>query len=204
MHFKYWNIYKTFIIDICTSSSFPLFVLYLVATSFCYKWKKIAGPIEFPKFLFLYNIVISLVNVICFIGFAISLHNSESLFSKKPDQFLRNVYWLYWITKIVELSDTLFMVLRHRFRQVSPLHVYHHATMLLLSEIGYKKYYWAAFAMPLMLNALVRNLKCGSLIIFGSLGFYVKSILGILEVQKIAIFTHLEALKFEFMNFCTF
>ena len=204
MHFKYWNIYKTFIIDICTSSSFPLFVLYLVATSFCYKWKKIAGPIEFPKFLFLYNIVISLVNVICFIGFAISLHNSESLFSKKPDQFLRNVYWLYWITKIVELSDTLFMVLRHRFRQVSPLHVYHHATMLLLSEIGYKKYYWAAFAMPLMLNALVRNLKCGSLIIFGSLGFYVKSILGILEVQKIAIFTHLEALKFDFMNFCTF
>ena len=176
MHFKYWNIYKTFIIDICTSSSFPLFVLYLVSTSFCYKWKKIAGPIEFPKFLFLYNIVISLVNVICFIGFAISLHNSESLFSKKPDQFLRNVYWLYWITKIVELSDTLFMVLRHRFRQVSPLHVYHHATMLLLSEIGYKKYYWAAFAMPLMLNALVR--------IFLSLRFYVKSFLENLEVRN--------------------
>lgn len=47
------------------------------------------------------------------------------------------------------------MVLRHRFRQVSTLHVYHHASMLILSEMGYKKYAWAAFAMPLTLNALV-------------------------------------------------
>ena len=155
MNERYLNIYKTFVIDIVTSKSFPLFVIYLVSTSFCYKWKKLVGPMHFPKILFFYNIIISLVNVLCFIGFMISLFKSDSLFSKKPDAFLRDVYWVYWITKIVELSDTVFMVLRHRFRQVSPLHVYHHATMLLLSEIGYRKYYWAAFAMPLMLNALV-------------------------------------------------
>lgn len=68
---------------------------------------------------------------------------------------MKQVYFVYWVTKVVELADTVFMVLRHKFRQVSPLHVYHHATMLILSEMGYTKYAWAAFAMPLMLNALV-------------------------------------------------
>ena len=110
---------------------------------------------DFPKFLCFYNIVISVVNVLCFLGFMTAMINSDSLFSKKPDPFLRNVYLVYWVTKVVELSDTVFMILRHKFRQVSPLHVYHHATMLILSEIGYRKYCWAAFAMPLMLNAFV-------------------------------------------------
>jgi hypothetical protein len=30
--------------------------------------------------------------------------------------------------------------------------------MILLSELGYTKYAWAAFSMPLMLNALVRSI----------------------------------------------
>ena len=59
------------------------------------------------------------------------------------------------LIKVVELLDTVFMLLRHKFRQISTLHVYHHASMLLLSDLGYSQYAWAAFAMPLMLNALV-------------------------------------------------
>jgi len=155
MDHRYWNVYKTFVLDIISSKSFPLFVIYLISTSFCYKWKKISSAVDFPRFLCFYNIVISVVNVLCFIGFMTAMINSDSLFSKKPDAFLRNVYLVYWVTKVVELSDTVFMILRHKFRQVSPLHVYHHATMLILSEIGYRKYCWAAFAMPLMLNAFV-------------------------------------------------
>ena len=155
MDHRYWNVYKTFVLDIVSSQSFPLFVIYLISTSFCYKWKKFSSAMDFPKFLCFYNIVISVVNVLCFLGFMTAMINSDSLFSKKPDPFLRNVYLVYWVTKVVELSDTVFMVLRHKFRQVSPLHVYHHATMLILSEIGYRKYCWAAFAMPLMLNAFV-------------------------------------------------
>jgi len=155
MEFKYWNIYKTFFWDVVTSQSFPLFVLYIILTSVCYKWKKVCGPLSFPKVLFVYNIAISLVNVICFLGFVNCLWRSDSLYDKKPDPLLKQVYFVYWMTKIVELSDTLFMILKHKFRQVSPLHVYHHATMLILSEMGYRKYAWASFAMPLTLNALV-------------------------------------------------
>jgi hypothetical protein len=63
----------------------------------------------------------------------------------------------FYVQQIVELLDTVFMVLRHKFLQISALHVYHHASMILLSELGYTKYAWAAFSMPLMLNALVRS-----------------------------------------------
>ena len=99
--------------------------------------------------------MISLVNVACFFGFVVCLLRSNSIYEKSPDPLMKQVYFVYWVTKVVELADTVFMVLRHKFRQVSPLHVYHHATMLILSEMGYTKYAWAAFAMPLMLNALV-------------------------------------------------
>ena len=48
-YYKLLTIYKTFFIDIVSSQSFPLFVIYLIFTSNCYRWKKIAGPIHFQK-----------------------------------------------------------------------------------------------------------------------------------------------------------
>lgn len=152
----FWQVYRTFGSDILKLKSFPLFIMYLI---FCFgssNWKKLfKQPLHFPKLLFAYNLLLSLTNVLCFLGFANVLARSDSWFDKKYDPLLQKVYYLYWLTKVVELMDTVFMVLRHKLGQVSTLHVYHHATMLLLSEIGYKKYFWAAFAMPLMLNALV-------------------------------------------------
>ncbi|KAK3932474.1 Elongation of very long chain fatty acids protein [Frankliniella fusca] len=38
--------------------------------------------------------------------------------------------WLYFILKIVDLLDTVFMVLRKNFHQISFLHVYHHTGMV--------------------------------------------------------------------------
>ena len=46
--------------------------------------------------------------------------------------------------------------------------------------------------------------QCGNLMIFLSLRFYVKSILGIVEVQKSAISTHLEALNLDLYEFLHF
>jgi hypothetical protein len=41
------------------------------------------------------------VNVFCFFGFVKSLKNADSLFDKKLDPFLSNVYYIYWITKVL-------------------------------------------------------------------------------------------------------
>ncbi|XP_021941162.1 elongation of very long chain fatty acids protein AAEL008004-like [Zootermopsis nevadensis] len=40
------------------------------------------------------------------------------------------VVWLYFILKLLDLCDTIFFVLRKKMQQVSFLHVYHHAAML--------------------------------------------------------------------------
>lgn len=44
--------------------------------------------------------------------------------------------WLYYVCKLIELLDTVFFVLRKKQRQISFLHVYHHALMPLTSWIG--------------------------------------------------------------------
>ena len=40
------------------------------------------------------------------------------------------VLWWYFFSKAIELVDTVVMVLRKRERQITFLHVFHHATML--------------------------------------------------------------------------
>lgn len=43
---------------------------------------------------------------------------------------LVNVHWLFFMSKIIELADTVFFILRKKDNQVTFLHVYHHATMI--------------------------------------------------------------------------
>lgn len=46
--------------------------------------------------------------------------------------------WLYFVTKLLDLMDTVFMVLRKKQSQVSFLHVYHHSGMVAASWIATK------------------------------------------------------------------
>lgn len=44
---------------------------------------------------------------------------------------LSRVSWLFYFSKIIELADTVFFILRKKNDQVTFLHVYHHSTMIL-------------------------------------------------------------------------
>ena len=57
--------------------------------------------------------------------------------------------------QVLELLDTLFMVLRHKSRQISFLHVYHHSSMLLLSDLARLYYSWPCIAVFLAMNSFV-------------------------------------------------
>ena len=46
--------------------------------------------------------------------------------------------YLYYISKLIELLDTVLFLLTKRFRQITFLHVYHHSTMPLIWWIGAK------------------------------------------------------------------
>jgi len=47
----------------------------------------------------------------------------------EKDVPLANVLWLFYVSKIVEFIDTWIMILKKNDRQISFLHVYHHATI---------------------------------------------------------------------------
>lgn len=49
---------------------------------------------------------------------------------------MANAVYLYFLCKLVELLDTVFFVLRKKNRQISSLHVYHHAMMPFCAWIG--------------------------------------------------------------------
>lgn len=45
------------------------------------------------------------------------------MFAMVPDPDVKHAFFIYWITKHLELLDTVFMILRHRQRQITFLHV---------------------------------------------------------------------------------
>jgi len=47
-----------------------------------------------------------------------------------------NVFWWFYISKIVELLDTFFFIAKGNYRQLSFLHIYHHSTMVFFWWIG--------------------------------------------------------------------
>ncbi|KII69628.1 Elongation of very long chain fatty acids protein 2 [Thelohanellus kitauei] len=71
------------------------------------------------------------------------------------------VHYLYLLSKIYELLDTIIFVLRKKFNQVSLFHVYHHASILII-EWHHFKTYPGPMAMPLViLNSIVHVFMYG-------------------------------------------
>uniref|UniRef100_A0A8C4EJF8 Elongation of very long chain fatty acids protein n=1 Tax=Dicentrarchus labrax TaxID=13489 RepID=A0A8C4EJF8_DICLA len=51
---------------------------------------------------------------------------------------MAKVCWWFFFSKVIELSDTIFFILRKKSNQLTFLHVYHHATMILNWWAGVK------------------------------------------------------------------
>lgn len=68
----------------------------------------------------------------CFCSFMISL---QILIQNCWFQMANAVYY-YFLSKLIELLDTVFFVLRKKQRQISFLHVYHHGMMPICAWIG--------------------------------------------------------------------
>lgn len=68
-----------------------------------------------------------------------------------PNTRMAEVTWAFYMLKFFDLFDTLFMVMRGNWRQISFLHVYHHSSVIYISwvnaSVGYdgEIYYVVAF-----------------------------------------------------------
>uniref|UniRef100_A0A1I8NHJ7 Elongation of very long chain fatty acids protein n=1 Tax=Musca domestica TaxID=7370 RepID=A0A1I8NHJ7_MUSDO len=125
----------------------PLFAILGVYLAFCiYVGPRIMRnrkPFELKNTLIVYNalqVVFSAVLVYEFYvsGWGHYNYKCEAVnygTDPKSMRMARAVY-LYYIAKLTELLDTVFFVLRKKERQISFLHLYHHASMPLATLIG--------------------------------------------------------------------
>ncbi|XP_039757197.1 elongation of very long chain fatty acids protein 4-like [Pararge aegeria] len=95
-------------------------------------------PFKMKGFLILYNIIkITNSSVLAykFLAYVVD----KGLFPRKCEHDDRTMYiiavlyWKYMATKILDLFDTVFFVLRKKSSQITFLHVYHHVFMVVIS-----------------------------------------------------------------------
>lgn len=91
-----------------------------------------------------YNILMSAINMYIFYRVAVLTRFGLNYFGCKQvgrtreDNELVTMAFLYFATKIVELLDTVFFVLRKKYNQASNLHVFHHAYIAVCVWIYFK------------------------------------------------------------------
>eukprot|EP01065_Artemidia_motanka_P041298 TRINITY_DN5330_c3_g1_i1.p1 TRINITY_DN5330_c3_g1~~TRINITY_DN5330_c3_g1_i1.p1 ORF type:complete len:245 (+),score=65.62 TRINITY_DN5330_c3_g1_i1:85-819(+) len=118
-------------------------------------YKQHVPRVEVPKWAVVgFDCAVSALNL--FVGaslFKCVPWNRDTLFDTKPSGAVAAAFWWYRCCRLVELGDTALMLLKHNFRQVSGLHVYHHTSLLALADCAY-----SLFPMPLLrLGAMVNS-----------------------------------------------
>ncbi|XP_069705057.1 very long chain fatty acid elongase 4-like isoform X2 [Periplaneta americana] len=128
---------------ICIVAAYLVFVL-KVGPDFMAKRK----PYNLQAILVVYNLFLALYNLFIvtkyFFEGGISYWFHEGLCEPKViDKDLTRagaeVSWWFTISKVAELADTVFFILRKKHQQVTFLHVYHHSAVILV--VGYLSRY---------------------------------------------------------------
>lgn len=107
-------------------------------------WMKQREAMDLKWTIRIYNIFMSLVNLYVFYRVSMLTHFGLDYFGCKQvgktrvDDELVSVAFLYFATKIVELLDTIFFILRKKYNQASNLHVFHHGFIAICVWIYFK------------------------------------------------------------------
>ena len=83
-----------------------------------------------------YNVLQVFINSYIVLSIFSSLRSGHPLVGSTTATTCSFAVWLHYCDKYLEYFDTIFMILRGRFDQVSFLHVYHHATIGIAWYIG--------------------------------------------------------------------
>lgn len=116
-------------------------------------------PLQLQRLLLAHNLVCSVWSLYCFAMFVVGLASygfPECLMvMQRGNEVVLHALRAYWLSKLFELLDTVYMVLRHKLRQVSFLHVWHHASITLLADYAYHLLPFPAFTVILMMNSFI-------------------------------------------------
>ncbi|XP_071956125.1 very long chain fatty acid elongase 4-like [Antedon mediterranea] len=130
--------------------SYSIAILYLLGVWYGPKIMENYKAFKLNRVMVTYNAALILLNAFVFKEFLITtvFNPNFDVFCQKVDYSndpqavrLANATWWFFFSKIIELTDTVFFILRKKHNQISFLHVYHHSTMVMLWWIGVR---WVA------------------------------------------------------------
>ena len=75
----------------------------------------------------------------------------------RDDPPLANLLWLFYVSKIWDFWDTIFIVLGKKWRQLSFLHVYHHITIFLFYWLNANVFYDGDIYLTIVLNGFIHT-----------------------------------------------
>ncbi|KAH8286020.1 hypothetical protein KR054_001135 [Drosophila jambulina] len=123
-----------------------ILALYLVMARFGPKWAARYKPLQLRAPLFCHSLAMVLLNAHIWLELLTASRALNYSFacqacrvSYNPHEMrIAAAFWWFYISKILEFADTAFFILRHKWRQLSFLHVYHHSSMFVMCWIAVK------------------------------------------------------------------
>nr|BBF94985.1 elongation of very long chain fatty acids protein 5 [Orthetrum albistylum] len=121
-----------------------IFIFYIVIVIFGPKFMKNRKPYNIKYILLIYNFSQIALSSYIFKEFLVTSYISGYNWACQPvDRSLSplairmaSACWWFYFSKVVDLLDTVFFVLRKKLSQLSFLHLYHHSTMIFNWYIG--------------------------------------------------------------------
>eukprot|EP00744_Colponema_vietnamica_P007490 GILI01010776.1.p1 GENE.GILI01010776.1~~GILI01010776.1.p1 ORF type:complete len:364 (-),score=61.83 GILI01010776.1:150-1169(-) len=115
-------------------------VAYFVSLAFFFLVGRVTGKLQMRYFGILHNTFLAVLSLYMGVGFLwdlIALHG-YSLWNNYLDTShpiaigVRNISWVFTVSKLPEYVDTYIMILKQNYRQVSFLHLYHHCSIYIV------------------------------------------------------------------------
>lgn len=123
---------------------------------FAGKLMKLHRPLQLRTPLIVHNIICCILSVVSLVLLSLGLWEEKSVLKLSSTSLVLSLgLYIYWLSKYYELLDTVFMIARHKVRQISFLHVFHHASMPFLSDYAYHHAPWPPIGFGLGLNSAV-------------------------------------------------
>ena len=74
---------------------------------------------------------------------------------------MAGILWVFYMSKVLDFADTLFIILRKKWRQLSFLHVYHHSTIFLIYWLNLNAGYDGDIYYTIALNSSIHFIMYG-------------------------------------------
>ncbi|XP_060788576.1 ELOVL fatty acid elongase 8b isoform X2 [Neoarius graeffei] len=130
---------------------FCIFLCYLAIIWLGPKLMRNRKPLDLKLVLIVYNFAMVCLSVYMFHEFLVTSWLSDYSYLCQPVDYsssplarrMASVCWWFFFSKVIELSDTVFFILRKKNSQLTFLHVYHHGTMIFNWWAGVNILHWA-------------------------------------------------------------